>query len=100
MHRNDFITFEQLGRDLAKVPGMSKIIEEERATLRAAEFVKQARKSAHLSQAGLAKKLDVTQVRISQLEHGEGKNGPTLALLQRVARACGGSLQLTFEKSV
>jgi DNA-binding XRE family transcriptional regulator len=95
MDRKGFVTLEDLGRDLAKIPKMSEIIEEERATLR----VEQARKSANLSQAGLAKKLGVTQARISQLEHGEAKNGLSIALLQRVARACGGALQLAFDKN-
>jgi ribosome-binding protein aMBF1 (putative translation factor) len=91
-----FVTLEQLGHNLAAVPGMSEIIEEERVALQAAEFIQEARTSANLSQAMLAKKLSVTQARISQMEKGEGPLGPSITILDRVARACGGTLRLYF----
>jgi DNA-binding XRE family transcriptional regulator len=93
-----FVTLDQVKRGLAKTPGMAELMDEERANLRAAELVKQARKAARLSQAALAKKIDVSQSRISQMESGEAPYGPSIALLERVARACGGILHLSFEK--
>jgi DNA-binding XRE family transcriptional regulator len=97
MKRKDFVTLEKVGRGLAKIPGMPELIEEERAALRAAEFVEQTRKAAHLSQAALAKKIGVSQARISQMEKGEGRYGASVVLLDRVAKACGGFLHLSFE---
>jgi transcriptional regulator with XRE-family HTH domain len=99
MDRKGFVALEDLGRSLAAVPGMSELIEEERATLQAAKFVQKARKSANLTQTMLAKKLKVTQVRISQMEKGEGPLGSSITTLERVARACGGMLRLDFERA-
>jgi DNA-binding XRE family transcriptional regulator len=96
--RKDFETLDKVKAGLEKIPGMSKLIEEERASLHAAEFVKKARKAADLSQAALAAKLDVSQVRISQMERGRAPYGPSLTLLERVARACGGILHVSFQK--
>lgn len=98
MARKDSVTLKTVERKLAKIPGMTELIEEERAALRAAQFVEQTRKAANLSQAQLAKKVGVTQARISQVESGEGPLGPSISLLERIAKACGGLLRLSFEK--
>jgi DNA-binding XRE family transcriptional regulator len=96
--RKDLSSLDKLRQGLEKIPGMSKLMEEERASLRAAEFVKKARKAADLSQAALAKKIDVSQARISQMEKGKAPYGPSITLLERVARACGGTLHVSFQK--
>jgi DNA-binding XRE family transcriptional regulator len=98
MKRNGYVTLEEFGRKLAKIPGMSELIEEESANLRAAEFVRHSRRVAHLSQANLAEQIGVTQARVSQMEKGEGPYGVSLAVLARVAKACGGTLRLSFER--
>jgi DNA-binding XRE family transcriptional regulator len=97
--RKGFVTLNKVRQGLAKTPGMLDLIEQERVNVRAAELVKQARKAARLSQAALAEKLDVSQARISQMERGEAPYGPSMVLLERVARACGGTLHLSFEKN-
>jgi DNA-binding XRE family transcriptional regulator len=94
-----FRTLDSVKHGLAKTPGMLELIEEERANFHAAELVKEARKAAQLSQAELARRIDVTQARISQMESGEAPYGPSIVLLERVARACGGMLRLSFEKA-
>ena len=94
--KRNFESLGKLGSGLANIPGMSELIEEERANLHAAELIKEARKSAQLSQAALAAKIDVTQARISQMESGEAPYGPSVVLLERIARACGGALSLSF----
>jgi DNA-binding XRE family transcriptional regulator len=96
--RKDFETLDKVKEGLDKIPGMSKLIAEERANLNAAEFVRQAREAADLSQAALAAKIDVSQSRISQMEKGRAPYGPSITLLERVARACGGTLHVSFEK--
>jgi transcriptional regulator with XRE-family HTH domain len=42
-----------------------------------------------ISQAELANRIEVSQSRISQIESGEGRDGPSFTLLKRIARACG-----------
>jgi DNA-binding transcriptional regulator YiaG len=100
MKSDAFISLDELRRDLVKLPGMSVQIDEERAAIIAGEFIKQSRKAAHFSQAELAKKIQMTQARISQMEHAERKSsGPTLALLAKIAASCGGHLNLSFVKN-
>ena len=77
---------------------MQELIDKELASLHAALFVEHARKEAHLSQEQLAKKLGVSQARVSQMEKGEGPFGLSIAVLDRVALACGGVLRLGFKK--
>ena len=98
MKKRKGMSLDQVRRELLKIPGSSKLIAEERANLHAAELIREARKFAHLSQAALAAKLQVEQSRISQMESGRGKYGPSVVLLERVARACGGTLRLAFER--
>jgi ribosome-binding protein aMBF1 (putative translation factor) len=99
MKKRKGLTLDQVRRELLAIEGTSELIEEERANLQAAELIRDARKAANLSQAALAAKLHVEQSRISQMESGRGKYGPSVVLLERVARACGGTLRLAFERS-
>src|SRR5260370_3390685 len=98
--KRKYVTLEKVGKGLAEIKGMPELvkeernalIEEERAALRTAEFIKYARTTAHLSQGDLANELGVTQARISQMEKGDGPYGASIAVLERVAKACGGRL--------
>jgi DNA-binding XRE family transcriptional regulator len=92
-----YTTLDEFGRKLAQIPGMSKLIEGESANLAVADFVRDSRKAAELSQAELACEIGVTQARISQLEKGEGRYGPSVTLLARIAKACGGELHLSLK---
>jgi len=96
--KQHFMSIEQVEHKLEKIPGLSELIEDESAALHAAEFIGHTRKAAHLSQAKLAEKIGVSQARVSQMEKGIGRYGPSLGLLERIASACGGSLHLTFVK--
>jgi ribosome-binding protein aMBF1 (putative translation factor) len=96
--KRKFVKLDEVKSGLAKISGMSELIEEERANLHAADLIREARTAADLSQAALAAKIDVTQARISQMESGEAPYGPSVVLLERIARACGGDLLLSFEK--
>jgi len=97
MHDNRYVTLETLEKRLRTIDGMSELIDSEYASLRAAEFVKETREAAKLSRTALAHKLGVSAARISQLETGEGRYGPSVALLARIVEACGGTLQLSVK---
>ena len=90
------LTLASVEEEIGKIHGMTELIEAEYAALRAAEFVKETRKAAHLSRAALAEKLGVSAARITEVEAGEGRYGPSIALLARIAKACGGTLQLSI----
>lgn len=62
----------------------------------AAAFVRTARKQAGFTQKQLAERLGVAQSRVAELER-DTKQGPTLGMLARVAKACGKSLGLVLK---
>lgn len=55
----------------------------------AARFVREMRKRKGLKQSELAKLLGVTQPRISRLEKASDGDGPSYAMVRRVAEVCG-----------
>ncbi|RJP19506.1 MAG: XRE family transcriptional regulator [Candidatus Omnitrophota bacterium] len=57
------------------------------------EFLK-ARAAADLTQAEIAKRIGTTQSAIARLESGGGKHSPSLATLQKYARALDCRLEL------
>jgi ribosome-binding protein aMBF1 (putative translation factor) len=64
----------------------------------AADFVRAARESAGLSYTQLARRMRAHHFQVRRLESiAHHSKGPTLATLMRVARACNGTLKLTFE---
>ncbi|HYM31651.1 MAG TPA: helix-turn-helix transcriptional regulator [Candidatus Cybelea sp.] len=58
------------------------------AGMRAGAIVRGMRRSAKYSQAELAKRIGISQERISEIERGAGPQGPTFELLERIATAC------------
>jgi transcriptional regulator with XRE-family HTH domain len=54
-----------------------------------ARFLRQMREHAGLKQSALARKLGVSQARISEIERGNSPEGVSYALLKRMAAACG-----------
>ena len=71
-------------------------LEEEFAFL---DEVLRARARAGLTQAEVAKRVGTTQSAIARLESGEGKHSPSVATLQRYARALGYRLEIKLVKS-
>ena len=59
------------------------------AGFRAGGLVRGLRREAGLTQGDLAKRIGVSQARISELEAGLGSQGPTWDLMERIATACG-----------
>jgi len=82
--------------ELMKDPEVRFYYEEEKAKTHIAMAVRTARLKAHLTQAGLAKKINSTQSVIARLESGEDNRTASLPLLARIATTCGGHLELGF----
>jgi transcriptional regulator with XRE-family HTH domain len=75
--------FERDDASLVRDKGLSS------AAMRAGSQIRAMRKKVGLSQAELGRKIGATQARISELEAGLGVQGPTYAVLERIAAACG-----------
>jgi DNA-binding XRE family transcriptional regulator len=82
--------------ELLPTPEARVAFEEKSAALEAAELVRSLRRrafavegTAGISQEELARRIGTSQARISQIEKGEGRDGPSYALLRRIAYACG-----------
>lgn len=65
------------------------------AGLRIAALVREMRKGAKLSQSALGRQIGVSQARISELEAGLGRQGPSFLLMERIAAACGRGFALS-----
>lgn len=87
------ISVEDLLRQSA--PGTREAFERASYALEAAALVRAMRLRAGLSQTEIAARLGVTPPRISAIEKGDGPQGPTYALLKRVARVCGFDFDLS-----
>lgn len=74
--------------ELLPSPELRVTYEEVSAALEAGQLVRALRKHAQLSQVELAKRLGVEQPRISAIEAGRGRDGPSYALLKRIVVAC------------
>jgi transcriptional regulator with XRE-family HTH domain len=59
------------------------------AVREAARFMRSMREHAHLTQTALARRLGVSQARISEIERGASPEGVSYALLKRIASKCG-----------
>jgi len=74
-------------------PSLHVAIEEQKLNVRVAEMIHDARSSAGLSQAQLAKLIGTTQSVISRLEDAD-YDGHSLTMLQRIADALHRRLEL------
>lgn len=84
-------------KKLLKDPEIRMLYEEERARTYLAMAVKQARLHAKLTQDALAKKAGTSQSVIARIESGTDTRMPSMPLLSRIARACGGVLEIGFK---
>lgn len=71
--------------------------EKERAVSRIARMIRDARIKANLTQAGLAKRALTSQAVIARIESASDSRIPSLALLERLARALKAKLLVSFE---
>jgi transcriptional regulator with XRE-family HTH domain len=77
-----------LARMEARFPGIEEKIGLSSAAVRAGRLVREMRQAKGWTQVRLAKELGWDQVRISNIERGEGTRGPTFDVLQKIAAAC------------
>lgn len=82
--------------DLLKTPAALAHYEDATAALEAADLVRSFRADAigrdgkrGITQVELAERLGISQARVSEIERGDGRDGPTYGLLRRIARQCG-----------
>lgn len=75
--------------ELLPDPEAREAFDETSAALEAGRLVRAFRRRRGLTQSELASRLAITQARISAIETGEGRDGPSYALLKRIAHACG-----------
>lgn len=71
--------------------------EKEYSRLLISEKIAKLRKSAHLTQESLAKRIRTTKSAISRYESADYQ-GYSLALLEKIAHACGAELEIKFKK--
>ena len=64
------------------------------ASFRAATLVRTMRREASYSQRDLAARIGVSQARISEIEAGLGKHGPSWDVMERIALVCGREIGL------
>jgi len=88
----DETTVEADVEDVFPTPALKAAYDEALASLEAGRYVANMREKAGLTQAELAKRLGISQARVSAIENGEGRDGPSYALLKRITAACGGDL--------
>lgn len=69
------------------------------AAFRAGALIRMMRKAGGLSQTVLAKRLGVTQARVSELEAGLGARGPSWDLMERIARECHATILISPPES-
>jgi DNA-binding transcriptional regulator YiaG len=78
--------------------GFQSAFEQEYANLLISEEIAKLRKSVHLTQEGLAKRIHTTKSAISRYESARYR-GYSIPLLEKIARACGADLLVKFKKS-
>jgi DNA-binding XRE family transcriptional regulator len=75
--------------DVLSTPQQRAAFADASAAFEAGRLVRTLREQAGLTQQQLAELLDVSQPRVSAIESGAGRDGPSYALLKRIAIACG-----------
>ena len=91
---NCFISMDEVHSELLGNRYYKDAVRERDAVFLAADFIRDSRKKVNLSQVELAKRIGVSQARISELESGRLKHGPSISVLSKIATACGGELEL------
>jgi transcriptional regulator with XRE-family HTH domain len=67
---------------------------ERSAAFEAGDLVRMMRETADLTQKDLAHRISTSQSHLSEVERGNGLQGPTFSMLRKVATACGVNLRI------
>ncbi len=92
----DLVDFAIVDGELMKKARYKRCSEEYDAVREAALFIKGARQESGMSQAALAKKLDISPTKLLELECGKGVQELSLSMLQKVALVCGKKFVLSW----
>ena|SRR3989344_4518783 len=84
-------------REELKNPKFKKAYEIERAKVALAQKIAELRGSEHLKQSELAKKMDVSQQFVSQIENAQETN-LTLETILKIARSLNRGVRISFPK--
>ena len=88
----DVFPLEEL---MARAPDSAKEAFVERsAAFEAGDLVRMMRENAHMTQKELAQKISTSQSHLSEVERGNGLQGPTFSLLRKVADVCQVALKI------
>lgn len=71
---------------------------ERSAAFEAGELVRSMRERARLSQKELANKVSTSQSHLSEIERGNGLQGPTFSMLRKIANACSFDLRVELTR--
>ena len=71
-----------------RAPGFAEGYAARDAIMQAGQMVRAMRKDAGLTQTQLAERAGMSQAEISRLETGLGRHGPSVEVLNRLAKAC------------
>lgn len=98
--QKSYPTTSEMIEELAKEnPKFAEAVEEEKAHIRLARFMREVRMSEHLTQTQLSKLLGMSQSEISRLESGAFEDrGPGVLVLARWAHSQGYSFKLSVER--
>lgn len=83
--------------DLRALFGHDQVGEEMHAAAEAADFLTAVRGQAGLNRRELAARLDVAPPRITEIERGDGRRGPSYDLIKRWGTACGVRIALSIQ---
>ncbi len=73
---------------------------ERSAAFEAGDLVRMMREIADLTQKDLAQRISTSQSHLSEVERGNGVQGPTFSMLRKVATACGVTLRIEMAPEV
>lgn len=88
-------TMEQKKAELMQNPEFKKAYESKKVVFSVAIEAIKARQRAHMTQVEVAEQMKTTQSVVARLE--SGKAVPTLPTLEKLARATGNRLHISFE---
>jgi transcriptional regulator with XRE-family HTH domain len=77
---------------------LAELVQQADDVMAGGRLIKSARLAAGLSQMELARRLDVSQPRVSDMESGLGAEGVSYAIVLRAVRACGFEPSFRFHK--